>query len=1396
MDVSVKLLDLGMVPFGTTLASCCSITIYTCQEQMIYMWNVLTAIFCTQVLMVIGYCAALATFPDYWWTCTLCFGVPFSYIAIQNIYIDHDVMHGATFPVYEWQRFLTHPFADFFSLPWEEFVLEHNRHHASTVDLLIQGEFGWDPEEFHYALQQWAGPWSSNWYKYLLTVPFIPVIHFFGLNDTGSLFALEWWMHFPDEGAGGKCNKELPGSISEGWRFMFTVSVFARIGYSAAWMFITNFTHSLPWNEFLAQDPGRTWPVLHNVMAMVLGGKHRWNEMLFHDVHHAFPNAVGTLSQRGRFHGWEKVHDAAAEVLHRGLWKPNGDEARRVGRPVSETLAAATHSVVLGTTRQAPEVAAYEPKSGGILSVLEDMKSKARDNLNTLVSEDKKAQHSFAMLQQSLQMQIAADTKEMEQTKAVKAEASESKATAEGDLTGSEKDLANDKASLQKLEASCSQATADFEESKASRAEELEALKKAEEVLAEKTGNAQASVYKAMFLQVNEHSQTRSNSSQPDIRSFEVVKMVRTLAKKSQSSGLETLASNIESLLQTRQSEDVFAKVKELIQNMIDSRKEEAAADQTKKAYCDEEKAKTKDKVDKKSSESETLKSEAATLQRELAELAQLQIEMDETRKEESTAFKKQKEDRTAKREADMRRFIVMWSLVSAVVVRSSSSASTGILGMLEVVESDFGRSLAQAETAEATKAEDYESMTKQNKLTKVQKDQDQKYKTKAAAALDQAVGDLSSDGESTKDRGCKSRPIGSKGTHVPSSVLSPETVYLPHSLADSLHDPATVEEDASYICTLVQAEPPQESLAEAAMGGRGKGRAQWVARAPAEDWPTADDRTVSSSCMCANANVARFVTELNALSVEYSSAGFGDPGMLTAGKARRQLAFAETARRRWPNFGELWTEEVPQWSTPKVDLKCDFWQAGHKRYLEALHRYVRGLASDADVRAKMQLLSDLGFRLIESFVSEEEESDLMNYWSADGPVFALGTEEKRSKRRFFNYGPILPKETQGTTKSTLHVIPSVFGAMPSVVEKQRLQARIRESSPVAPEAEDDFDQMYVNFYDSSINSYIDYHHDHMSCMKGTVAGVSLGSACRLRLRPLEFRVADEALCIDLPSRSLFFLSGLSRWHLQHAIMDMRHDRLSLTFRTVDRSGSRSQIWNRSWAQLRGAEAANALWPLVTPEGWELHRLERWNWRSEEPESHSYYRVRRSKGSQNAVDGNSSKTANGMQGEAYAHNGAAEWPTPSRLEDLGHFFEGKSAGRQKGRGRSFYRPRQQQVQQLFECAETLHDAARRRGEKGPPISEWELSLAWGLREPGAISEAPLKPLSPECFHPAVPAKESLAKQCYDGGLSYEEKAAKPQEEIDGLKEALVSLGGTDLTAVLLQNKGLRGSVKH
>ena len=55
-------------------------------------------------------------------------------------------------------------------------------------------------------------------------------------------------------------------------------------------------------------------------------------------------------------------------------------------------------------------------------------------------------------------------------------------------------------------------------------------------------------------------------------------------------------------------------------------------------------------------------------------------------------------------------------------------------------------------------------------------------------------------------------------------------------------------------------------------------------------------------------------------------------------------------------------------------------------------------------------MLLDLGFLMIENFISEEEELDLLNYWDKEGPVFPLGTEENRSRRRFFTMAPFWPR--------------------------------------------------------------------------------------------------------------------------------------------------------------------------------------------------------------------------------------------------------------------------------------------------------------------------------------------------------------------------------------------------
>merc|ERR1712226_512977 len=93
------------------------------------------------------------------------------------------------------------------------------------------------------------------------------------------------------------------------------------------------------WNELLAEDAGRSSSGCGAfIMSVILGGRHRWNEMLFHDLHHAFPNRVGTMSQRGRFHGWYKVHEAAHEVIAQGLFKKNGDAETKMEKSKGNDL--------------------------------------------------------------------------------------------------------------------------------------------------------------------------------------------------------------------------------------------------------------------------------------------------------------------------------------------------------------------------------------------------------------------------------------------------------------------------------------------------------------------------------------------------------------------------------------------------------------------------------------------------------------------------------------------------------------------------------------------------------------------------------------------------------------------------------------------------------------------------------------------------------------------------------------------------------------------------------------------------------------------------------------------------------------------------------------------------
>merc|ERR1719478_939496 len=191
---------------------------------------------------------------------------------------------------------------------------------------------------------------------------------------------------------------------------------------------------------------------------------------------------------------------------------------------------------------------------------------------------------------------------------------------------------------------------------------------------------------------------------------------------------------------------------------MIEKLLQEAEAEAKQKGYCDQEMSETKTamndkndeiadltaKIDSMSAESKKLKEESAILAKELADLAKSQKEMDEMRKKEKAEFDKNKAEMDQGIEGVqlalkvLREYYAKGSFLQQDQAAGSGGAA-GIIGMLEVVESDFSKQLEELVSAEESAVSEYEKTTQENKVAKATKEQDLKYKTQEYKALDKA---------------------------------------------------------------------------------------------------------------------------------------------------------------------------------------------------------------------------------------------------------------------------------------------------------------------------------------------------------------------------------------------------------------------------------------------------------------------------------------------------------------------------------------------------------------------------------------------------------------------------------------------------------------------------------
>merc|ERR1719327_1979210 len=219
-------------------------------------------------------------------------------------------------------------------------------------------------------------------------------------------------------------------------------------------------------------------------------------------------------------------------------------------------------------------------------------------------------------------------------------ESEAAKAVAEGELSVTSKDLAEDEKTKATLHSDCMTKATEYEQEAKDRDEELKALAGAKEAIAKGTGGEGGAADQAYGLeQVSLLQTSRSRENQPNDKA---VRFIRDMARRENLPELAQLASRMVSALRMGGSESVadpFAKVKGLIEEMIVRLEKQAAAEAAHKAYCDKEfketYAKEEDKnneidkltsaINKAKARSALLKGEVATLTKELADLASSQ---------------------------------------------------------------------------------------------------------------------------------------------------------------------------------------------------------------------------------------------------------------------------------------------------------------------------------------------------------------------------------------------------------------------------------------------------------------------------------------------------------------------------------------------------------------------------------------------------------------------------------------------------------------------------------------------------------------------------------------------------------------------------------------------------
>merc|ERR1719253_302926 len=410
----------------------------------------------------------------------------------------------------------------------------------------------------------------------------------------------------------------------------------------------------------------------------------------------------------------------------------------------------------------------YEFKSGGIISTLEGLLGTFRDQKSTLESENAQAQSDFDLAAQGKTAQIKAAQVTLAEKEELRSTATKNIAEAQADLTETNAVLNDDRLYLKDLTSKCETKAKEWDQRSSMRSDELSAITQAlaviEGVVASKaveTGvggrdamgaqnvNEDApSASGAFFTQVSIRKATEPDSGEEDMTREKLVAMLVSKGKALHSPALMSLAAAAKT--------DVFAKVKRMIQELIERLLAEEADEADHKGWCDEEIAKTTKDRDYRLRDIEELHNEleSGNARREVLEedkkelteqIAQLKADLaNETadRAEEKAENEQTIKDSEEGVDAVAQAIDILAHFYGEAAkggtygesfrqlpdeapdagfdgnYTGSQSASTGILGMLDVIKGDFERTIRDTTAAEEQAKRDFVEFERETKVS------------------------------------------------------------------------------------------------------------------------------------------------------------------------------------------------------------------------------------------------------------------------------------------------------------------------------------------------------------------------------------------------------------------------------------------------------------------------------------------------------------------------------------------------------------------------------------------------------------------------------------------------------------------------------------------------------